>query len=124
MLFEHYSQVPKELWRWKNFTPKEIACQGTGELLLVPHALDSLQILRKLINKPLYINSAYRSPLHNARIGGAPKSSHKEGRAFDISLRNQDRGELYEAAKIAGFTGFGINYKTFMHIDKGRDRQW
>lgn len=124
MLFDHYTEIPKGLWIWENFTPKEIACQGTGEILIVPHALHSLQQLRLMIGKPLYINSAYRSPLHNARIGGAPKSKHKEGHAFDISLRNQDKQELFKAALECGFTGFGLNYNSFLHIDKGRPRIW
>lgn len=123
MLFEHYSQVPKELWRWQNFTPQEIACKGTGELLLVPYAMDCLQRLREIIKKPLYINSAYRSPLHNARIGGAPRSRHKAGDAFDISLRNHYKEDLHKAALQAGFQGIGI-YNSFIHIDTWRKRQW
>lgn len=33
---------------------------------------------------PLLILSGYRTPAHNASIGGAKKSQHKFGRAFDI----------------------------------------
>ena len=123
MLFEHYSQVPSKLWRWQSFTPKEIACRGTGEILINQDALDKLQLLRDIIKKPLYINSAYRSALHNARVGGAPMSSHKKGIAFDISLRNHNIEDLHKTALKAGFTGFGI-YQTFLHVDTGRVRQW
>ena len=123
MLFEHYSQVPSKLWRWQSFTPKEIACRGTGEILINQDALDKLQLLRDIIKKPLFINSAYRSALHNARVGGAPRSRHKAGDAFDISLRNHNTEDLHKAALKAGFTGFGI-YQTFLHVDTGRIRQW
>ena len=28
--FRHFRDVPDSLWRWKNFSPAEIACRGTG----------------------------------------------------------------------------------------------
>src|SRR5690606_9510833 len=34
-------------------------------------------------NKPIRINSAYRSPAHNKKIGGARNSQHLHGRALD-----------------------------------------
>ena len=38
--FRHFRDVPEKLWRWPNFSPAEIACRGTGQLKLVPEALD------------------------------------------------------------------------------------
>jgi len=124
MYFEHYTQVPEDQWLWPNFTPFEIRCRGTGAVLIVPHALDSLQLMREIINKPLKINSAYRSPIYNARIGGAPLSRHKFGDAFDISLQNHNKEDLHKAALQAGFQGFGLNYNSFIHVDKGGYRTW
>lgn len=124
MLFEHYSLVPANIWRWPDFTPYEIRCRGTNEVLLIPHAMDSLQLMRDIIGEPLTINSAYRSPLYNARIGGAPLSRHKMGDAFDIALQGHDKEELHNAALQAGFSGFGLSYNTFIHVDKGGNRTW
>ena len=124
MLFDHYSLIPNCLWEWIDFTPKEVACRGDGSILLAPHAMDSLQLLRNLIGKPLIINSAYRSPLYNARVGGAPLSRHKKGDAFDVSIVGHNKFELYKMAVEAGFTGFGLNYNTFIHVDKGPRREW
>jgi zinc D-Ala-D-Ala carboxypeptidase len=30
--FRHFRDVPDGLWRWKNFSPAEIACRGTEQL--------------------------------------------------------------------------------------------
>lgn len=116
MFFNHYSEVPEGYWRWENFTPAEIACKGTGKLLVNEDAMDKLQALRDKIGKPFYINSGYRSPEHNRAVGGATHSKHMEGIAFDISLSNQDRQILYQEAMAHGFNGIG-QYPSFMHID-------
>ena len=31
--FNHWRDVPERSWRWKNFSPAEIACRGSGSLL-------------------------------------------------------------------------------------------
>jgi uncharacterized protein YcbK (DUF882 family) len=79
--------------------------------------------MREIVGKPMVILSAYRSPLHNARVGGAPLSQHRNGTAFDIALKGHDRHALLRAARAAGFTGFGF-YSTFLHVDTGRKRTW
>lgn len=116
MFYNHYSEVEPRDWHWENFAPKEIACRGTGKLLINERSLDQLQALRSFIGKPFHINSGYRSPEHNAAVGGATNSMHLQGQAFDISLSNLDRLELYEAAVEYGFNGIG-QYPSFMHID-------
>lgn len=40
--YEHWRDVPEEAWRWPNFSPAEIACRGTGKLLVNEAALDKL----------------------------------------------------------------------------------
>ena len=122
MFYHHYKDVPAEDWTWEHFTPAEIASKGDGSILIVPEALDRLEALRVRLDKPLVILSAYRDPLHNARVGGAPLSQHKNGVAFDIRL-DFERNELLIHARAVGFTGYGI-YKTFTHIDCGPARSW
>ena len=60
--YTHWRDVPAAAWRWPNFSPAEIACRGTGKLLVNEAALDTLQALRVRLGKPLIIRSAYRSP--------------------------------------------------------------
>ena len=123
--FRHYSEVPERIWRWKNFSPAEIACRGTGQLKLVPEALDKLQALRDRLGKPLIVRSAYRSPEHNRAVGGAKASKHMDGIAFDIAMANHDPVAFEVAAREVGFLGFGYYPRSgFMHIDLGPARSW
>ena len=50
--------------------------------------LAKLDEAREYAGIPFVINSAYRSPEHNARIGGKPNSSHLRGLAVDIKATN------------------------------------
>ncbi len=123
--FSHFREVPDHLWRWPTFSPAEIACRGTGQLKLHPEALDKLQALRDRLGKPLIIRSAYRSPEHNRAVGGAPRSKHMDGTAFDIAMTNHDPVAFEAAAREVGFLGFGYYPRSgFMHIDLGPARTW
>jgi zinc D-Ala-D-Ala carboxypeptidase len=123
--FRHFREVPKNLWRWKNFSPAEIACRGTGQLKLHPEALDKLQALRDRLGKPLILRSAYRSPEHNRAVSGAKASKHMDGTAFDIAMSNHDPVVFEAAAREVGFLGFGYYPRSgFMHVDLGPARTW
>lgn len=123
--YQSWKDVKAEDWRWKNFSPREIACKGTGQLLVDETALDKLQELREKLGIPLIITSGYRSPEHNKAVGGVPNSAHMKGIAFDIRMDNQDPDVFEIAAREVGFRGFGYYPKQgFMHIDLGRERTW
>lgn len=123
--YPHFSKVDMKDWRWPSFSPREIACKGTGELVVDDHALDRLQALRDYLGKPLILTSAYRSAAHNKRVGGAKKSKHMEGIAFDVRMENHDPQQFEAAARAVGFTGFGYYPKSgFMHVDTGPARSW
>jgi len=121
----HFREVDAAAWRarWPNFAPHEIACRHCGMLVVHAPSIDALQRLRDALGVSVHLNCAYRCPIHNAMVGGAPLSQHKLGRAFDIALRGFEREHLVAAARDAGFTGLGF-YNTFQHIDTGRRRQW
>lgn len=122
--FDHYADAGAK-WVWPNFSPRELACKGTGRLMVDTDALDKLQDLRKRLGRPMLITSAYRSPEHNKRVGGATRSLHLAAVAFDIRMENQDPHEFEAAARAAGFTGFGYYPRQgFMHIDTGPARSW
>jgi zinc D-Ala-D-Ala carboxypeptidase len=123
--YRHFREVPQKLWRWPNFSPAEIACRGTGQIKLHPEALDKLQALRERLGKPLIVRSAYRSPEHNRAMGGANRSKHMDGTAFDIAMSNHDPVAFEVAAREVGFLGFGYYRRSgFMHIDLGPARSW
>lgn len=120
-----------EVMLTKNFARSEIACRcGCGLANVKPKSIAKIQLMRDLVNKPLRINSACRCPLHNARLGGAPRSQHRAteliaSTAFDISLEGHDKDVLVQAAIEAGFKGIGASYKTFLHVDdRERGARW
>lgn len=119
--------------RWPHFQPAEFACRCCGELwegddIEVPEKwqkhLDGLEAIRKMIGKPIYINSAHRCKKHNRRIGGVASSQHLDI-ATDISCKAVFQPDFIEAAEIAGFTGIGrYPDRNFIHLDLGRKRRW
>ena len=116
--YAHFSQVPAGAWRWPDFSPAEIACRGTGALLIDERSMDMLQALRTRLGKPLLVLSAYRSPEHNARVGGVKTSQHMLAKAFDISMANHDPALFEVHARGVGFKGIGHYPRSgFMHID-------
>ncbi len=90
---------------------------------LQPQALKGLNEIRIKTKKRWKILSAYRSPDHNKRVGGASRSMHVQGLAFDVAVPLKKREQFYEAAKQAGFTAFGWG-NTTVHIDMGPKRWW
>lgn len=80
------------------------------------------------MGKTLTINSAYRSPKYNKKIGGAKNSFHSTGLAMDISMAGLSNDEIRKFIRIASQEGFmGIAYysgSNFTHIDLGSRRTW
>lgn len=122
---DSWQDCPPGYWHWPHFSPAEMACRGSGELRVDIEAMTKLQQLRDHLGKPMIVHSAYRSPQHNRKVGGAKNSMHLKARAFDISMSNHDPAAFEAAARACGFTGFGFYPKqNFMHIDTGPARQW
>lgn len=56
-----------------------------------------LEVLRERYGKPIIINSGYRSPQLNKKIGGVPTSNHLTGCAADIRVANMEQLIRYAA---------------------------
>ena len=57
---------------------------------------DYLNFLREKFGKPIYINSAFRTPSVNKHVGGSNRSLHLQGRAADIRPKDlQDLEQLW-----------------------------
>ena len=54
-----------------------------------------LEVLRKRAAEPIIINSGYRSPQLNRKIGGAPTSNHLTGSAADIRVAGMEQAIRY-----------------------------
>jgi len=117
----------------KNFSLKEFQCKGSCsdcDNCEMPQEVyeniiklsQQLQILRDYTGRPITINSAYRSPEHNAKIGGVKTSQHLLGKAADITIQSLKPAEVYRIIEdliemgemLQG--GLGL-YDTFVHYD-------
>lgn len=117
----------------KYFKPEEFRCKDGSthpeyEGGVHPGLLLVLDDIREKFGKPILVNSGYRSPEHNRRVGGAPRSYHVRGMAADIRPRH---GKDFEAElrrlkiianrRCKGGVGF---YPSFVHVDLGPERRW
>jgi len=113
-----------------NFRPAEFYCKCSGELCegLSPnpdrtrHLAWTLQAIRDKVSAPLNINSGFRCPAYNARIGGASQSYHVQGMAADLGCPGVSPEELSETIEDMMEHGQIPNgglgrYDTFTHID-------
>ena len=109
----------------KNFKLKEFQCKDGSQLVKVDsQLLHKLQELRDEIGKPIIINSGYRTPEYNKKVGGAQNSYHMQGKAADIQVNGIKPADLAKKAEKVGFDGIGI-YKTFIHVDtRGYKARW
>ena len=118
----------------KNFSLSEFACNDGSEFPIdvienIKELAINLQMLRDYIAIPITINSGYRSPAHNKKIGGVKNSQHLAGMAGDLKsdLPTNLLGEAIELLIESGKMkqgGIGV-YKTFVHYDiRGSRARW
>ena len=89
-----------------------------------PKALKALDALRERSGRRWTVTSAKRPKKLNIKVGGASKSMHLSGRAFDLRVPHWARERFYEDAKAAGFKGFGWG-EGQVHVDiRGRSEWW
>ena len=80
-------------------TPLDIIqnCYNLAEFVLDP--------LRELVKKPILVNSWYRNPVYNAKVGGAKNSQHTLGEAADIVVKGMTvevKGKAGDGTKLFG----------------------
>ena len=111
----------------KNFNSEEFACKdGTAVpkslLPTVQKLAENLQVLRDHIGKPISINSGYRTPTYNKKIGGAPLSQHVQAKAGDLRIEGmtpkQVHDEIENLIKAGKMHNGGLGlYNAFVHYD-------
>ena len=111
----------------KNFSKHEFDSKDGSEMpdeifYNVQKLANQLQILRNFIAKPISINSGYRSPSHNKRVGGSINSQHLLGKASDIVVEDMQPIEVYNAIESLIEKGDMLQgglslYPTFVHYD-------
>lgn len=96
--------------------------------------IDILCKIREHYNAPLIINSGYRCPTHNAKVGGAKASRHTFGDAADFVVKGVPTKEVWAFVRREFFEksdhlGLAIKhnadeFKGFVHLDTWKKREW
>ena len=110
----------------KDFSVREFRCKdGSDKILISPETVKILQSVRDYFGRPVKINSAYRTPAYNKKVGGVSSSQHVKGTACDIAVEGVPP-KAVAAYLEAMFPDSGIGlYGTFVHIDtRGRKSYW
>ena len=69
-----------------HFHVREFRCKDGSDPIFVDTALvELLERIREHFGRVVVVTSAYRTPAHNAKAGGAKFSQHLYGRAADIA---------------------------------------
>ena len=106
---------------WQRLTPDfyigEYMCRDGSTMILIDKRLsEGLQGMRDYLRRPILIISAFRTPEHNAAVGGAEHSEHMTGKAADIHITGMTGQQIADTARRFGFTGIGIA-STWAHVD-------
>lgn len=102
----------------QHFKAEEFRCKDkTKEFLWSPELLGILERIRNYFNAPVIINSGYRTPNWNVKVGGSPNSYHCKGMAADIVVKGHSSNEVAKYADTIMEQGGVIRYTNFTHID-------
>lgn len=101
---------------FKNCTPSCSINDMSDDLLIL------LDKMRKIINQPIIINSAYRTKEYENKKGRNGSSSHCKGNAVDIRCNTDSyKFLIVQTALSLGFGRIGIG-SNFVHLDLDTDK--
>lgn len=110
-----------------NFNKSEFDCKSGADMPQevfnnIQKLANQLQIIRNKVSVPVKINSGYRSPEHNTKIGGSKTSQHLLGKAADIVIDGYTPDEvadlIEELIENGDILQGGLGrYNTFTHYD-------
>ena len=111
----------------EHFTQEEFNCKD-GSIVPIKfignlHLLcQNLEIIRESLKCPIHVNSGYRSPEYNKKVGGVSNSQHLQAKAVDISTKNYTPSQVHKIIYNLIMThrimagGLGLYYG-FVHYD-------
>lgn len=117
-----------------NFKVKEFRCMdGSDKILISSELVRKLEILREDLHEEvggvvtISINSGYRTPAHNKKVGGSSASKHLKGIAADITCKKD--GKTISAKTVCCiaqniFNGVAYINESATHVDDRSTRWW
>jgi uncharacterized protein YcbK (DUF882 family) len=111
------------------FSTKEFENSTDKEFFIDPELITKLDKVRAEFGESITITSGYRSPVHNAKVGGAPTSTHCNGKGADIrpSVSSKEKLDKLYLICETHFEAVGDGRKKgFIHVDTrtGKKRRW
>ena len=109
-----------------HFRVQEFRCKDGSDPVFVDTALvELLEQLRVHFGKAVTITSGYRTPAHNAKVGGSKSSQHLLGRAADIQVASTSVEDVaaYAESLLHNWGGVGRypvkagRAKGWVHVD-------
>ncbi|HMN49571.1 MAG TPA: D-Ala-D-Ala carboxypeptidase family metallohydrolase [Ignavibacteriaceae bacterium] len=116
-----------------NFTMNEITLGRKIPKQLLWNIVPTIRVLQELrnwYNKPIIINSSYRSPAYNKLVGGSKNSLHLDFNAIDFTVKDRDdlkelflqldkwdKEYYFQFLPKAGAMGIGFYKDRFIHLD-------
>lgn len=114
------SEDPRQIQLTPNFKLAEFL-RG-DDPMPAPWVLDNiyrlanrLQVVRDLLERPILINSGYRSKAHNQAVGGASQSQHLTGMAADVVVTGMPARDVQ--AFLKHWSGGMGCYQHYTHLD-------
>ena len=111
-----------------NFRVREFRCpDGTDEIKIDMALVRYLQEIRDWAGAAINIESGYRTPDYNERIGGATRSNHLDGKAADINCSSKSPLEIARKAESLGMLGIkcdDCDDSHYTHIDTRNSNKW
>ena len=114
-----------------SFTVREFRCRDGSDVVMIDESLVVLlQCIREHFGKAVTITSGYRTPAHNAKVGGAKSSQHLLGRAADIQVAGVSVEDVaaYAESLLPAWGGVGRypvkagRAKGWVHVDTRADK--
>ncbi len=100
-----------------DFNLREYASPDTEEVKIDARLVTIIQLIRYRMGCEVTVNSGYRTPEYNHKVGGAIASLHLKGLAVDVTPEDKNLVKLFKiAAEFEEVRGLGI-YKSHVHID-------
>ena len=103
----------------EHFKAREFQCKDKTEgLLVATELIETLEKIRNHFNTPVIINSGYRTPNWNSKIGGTPNSYHCKGMAADIRVNGMNPKQVAKILNEIVPDECGIIvYRSWVHFD-------
>lgn len=127
--FAHWRDAAGPAWTWSFFSPREMACRASHQLVITDTLMDILMRMRLEWGR-MIVTSGHRSATHNRNIGGAENSEHVTGEAADIAVQPYLQDDFIALARAKGAVRIGqYPDRGFIHVgvrpvERERQKFW